>query len=109
MAVGTFTCDISVGKELVCLLVIILRGDLPSQFTLVVEFAEEFCGKLMVCLGCGTGIDIEGDAKLLKRVLDNLMLSIDDILWGDAFFSGSDSNGYTVLIATANEYHFLSL
>ena len=45
-----FAGDIAVGKELLGLFVVILHGSLFHQFALLIEFAEEVAGKLVVRL-----------------------------------------------------------
>ena len=37
------------------------------------------------------------------------MIAIYDILWGDALLAGTDGDGHTVLIRTADEQHFTLL
>ena len=37
------------------------------------------------------------------------MVAIYDILWGDALLTGTDGDGYTVLIRTADEQHLTLL
>ena len=109
MAIRTLARDITVGEELLGLLVVELFRGLFSQFALIVEFAEPICSKLMMRLtGCAT-IDIEGDAELLKRVLDHLMITVYDILRGDALLAGTDGDGHTMLVRTTDKQHFALL
>ena len=37
------------------------------------------------------------------------MVAVDHFLGGDAFLAGADGHGNTVLVATADEHHFLLL
>ena len=108
-AVGALAHDVSVGKELVGFLVVILFRFLLDEFAIVVKFAEEVGGKFVVYFGGGTAVDVEGDAKLLKRVLDEFVVAVADILWRTAFLLGTYGDGHAVLIATADEDHVLAL
>ena len=63
----------------------------------------------MMSLAGGAAIDIEGYAELLERVLNHLMVAVNDILRGDAFLAGTDGDGYTMLVASADEQHVLLL
>ena len=59
MAVGTFTYNITVGQELLGLLVVELCSGLLHQFAFVIEFLEPLGSKLMMRVAGGTAIDIE--------------------------------------------------
>ena len=48
MAVGALAHDVAVGEEGLHLLVVVLLAGLLDEFPLVVEFAEEVGGKLVV-------------------------------------------------------------
>ena len=109
VAVGALARYITVGQELLSLFVIQLCGGLFCQLALVIELAEPFGSKLMVGLAGSATVDIKRDAELLKRVLDHLVVTIDYVLRGDAFLTGTDGNGHTVLIASADEHHVLLL
>ena len=108
-AVGALAHDVAVGEKLVGLLVVILFRLLLYELALVVELAEEVGCQLAVCLRCGAAVDVERDAKLLKRVLDELVVAVADVLWGAAFLLGADGDGHAVLVASADEHHVLAL
>ena len=60
-------------------------------------------------LAGGAAIDIEGYAELLERLLNHLMVAVNDILRGDAFLAGTDGDGYTMLVASADEHDIFLL
>ena len=66
MTMRTFARDITVGKELVSLLVVILLRCLFSQFSLIIQFTEKFCCHLMVRLTGRPTINIKRDTKFLE-------------------------------------------
>ena len=35
------------------------------------------------------------------------MIAVHDVLWGDALLAGTNGNGYTMFVRTANEHHVL--
>ena len=59
VAVWALTSDVAVGEELMGFFIVELRGGLLHEFSLVVEFAEEVGGKLMVYVAGGAAIDVE--------------------------------------------------
>ena len=109
VAIGTFSCHVTVGKELLGLLVVKLGSSLLRQFSLVIEFAKPFGSKFMMDVGGGAAIDVKGDTELLERVLNHLVITIHHVLWGDALLAGSHRDGHTVLIASADKQHILLL
>ena len=54
-------------------------------------------------------IDVKRDTELLKRVLDQVMIAIDDLLDGDTLLAGTDRDGHAVLITSTDEDHILFL
>ena len=54
-------------------------------------------------------VDIERDTELGKRVFDYLVITVDNLLNGDAFLACTDSNRYAMLVAAADEDNFLFL
>ena len=109
MAVGAFAHDVAVGQKLVGLLVVVLFGLFLHEFAVVVEFAEEVGSQPGMSLGGGAAVHIERDAKLLKRLLDHLVVAVYHVLWSDAFFLGADGDGHAVLVRTSDEHHLLLL
>ena len=53
--------------------------------------------------------NVERYAEFGERLFDYLMVTVDDVLWRDAFFAGFDGDRHTVFVAAANEHNFLSL
>jgi hypothetical protein len=74
-----------------------------------IELAEKVCRKLMVGFAGGTAIDIERDAELLERVLDHLVVTVDDILRRDAFLACTNGNGHTMLVASTDKHDIFLL
>jgi len=62
-----------------------------------------------VCGGGGAAVNVETDAEFFEGVLYYLMVSVHDVLRGAAFFSGSDGDGYPVLVGASYEEHLPSL
>lgn len=79
------------------------------SLSVVVEFSEEVRSEFTMHLGCGTAVDVERDTELLERVLDDLMIAVADILRCNPFFFGTNGDGHSVLVATADEDHVLLL
>ena len=112
-ALGTTTGagadDVAVGQKLARHLVaILLLGDF-LQLAVVIELAEEVGGKLIVDGAGRATIDVKRDTELLKRVLDQVMIAIDNLLDGDTLLAGTDRDGHAVLITSTNEDHILFL
>ena len=76
---------------------------------LVVERAEEVACELMVNLRCSTAIDVERNTEVFERLLDKVVIAVYHLLNRDAFLACADCHGHTVLVATADEHHFLLL
>ena len=104
-----FARDVTVGKELVCLFVIILFGSFFDEFTLVIKFFEELGGKFMVSFRRGSAVYIERDAEFFERLLDEGVVTVYYILRSDSFFLGTDGNGHTVFIGTSDEEYVFFL
>ena len=85
------------------LLVIVLLALLFNELAIVIEFAEEVRGKLVMCwTGC-TAIHIERDTELLERVLNHLMIAVAYVLRGDSFLLCTDCDWHTVLVTTTDK------
>ena len=59
MAVGAFACDITVGKERLGFLVVVLHAVFFDEFTFLVQLAEELGSCIMMRLRSGTAIHIK--------------------------------------------------
>jgi hypothetical protein len=57
----------------------------------------------------GTAVNIKRDTEVLETLLDEVMIAINHLLYGNSLFLGTDSNRYTMLIATADEDNILLL
>ena len=103
VAHGALAHDVAVGDKAVGALVIRLLGGALDEDVVVVQALEELGGRAAVLLRSGAGIDVEADAKLLERVLDELVIAVDDILRCDAFAAGADGDGHAVLVRAAHQ------
>ena len=108
-AMGAGAGDVAVGKELLSLLVIVLHRYLLDELALVIEFLEKGRSSLMVFRAGSAAVDVERDAQLGKRVLDNLVVTIHDVLWSNTLFAGFDGDRHAVLVTAANEHHLFAL
>src|SRR5690554_3345959 len=102
-AVGTGTHDIPVGQKLFCLLVVILFALLFRELTLVVERAEKIGCHLPMNSRGGPGVYVKRDAKRFKRLLDELVVAIHDILRGYSLGSRLERDGDPVFVGTTNK------
>ncbi len=101
--------DIAVGKELPRNLIAELLLGLLYQLALVIERAEEVGSELVVNLRSSAAVDIKRNTELLKGFLDQVMVAVNHLLYGDTLLACTDSNGHAVLVATANKHHLLFL
>jgi hypothetical protein len=103
MATWTLTADVTVGEELLGLLVIELLGGLFDEFSVLVEFLEEVRSELVVNLARRAAVNVERDAKLLEGILDEVVIAIYNILDGDSLLAGTDGNRHAMFVRTSNE------
>ena len=104
-----FAGDVAVGQESFSFLVVVLHGGLFDEFAFIVELAEEVGSRLVVYFRRSTSIDVERDAELLERVADQRMVAVYHVLGCTAFLLGTDGDGHTVLVASADEDDVLLL
>ena len=107
MTMRTFTRDITVSQKLMSLLVIILLRRFLRQLPLVIKLAKESRRHLMMRLTRRPTIDIKRNAKFLKRILNKLMIAVNDILRRDPFLSGTDSDRHAMFVRPTDEHHLL--
>ena len=108
-AAWTGAHDVAVGEELSGHLVAVLQFGVLLQFTLVIEGTEEIRGKLVVNLRGGAAVDVERDAEVLEGFLDEVMVAVHHLLYGDALLTGTDGDGHSMLVASADKHYFLLL
>jgi hypothetical protein len=108
-AMGTGARNVTIGKELVRLFVIVLHGGFLHEFAGLIEFLEILGCRFVVLRAGGTAIDIKRNTQLFEGLFDNVVVSVNDVLWGDTLAAGLDGDGNTVFVATANEHHILTL
>ena len=109
MATRTLSADVAVGQEVAGLLVVELFAHLFNELAIVIEFAEEVAGKLVVRLARSATINIEGNAKPLEAVLDQVVVAVDNLLHRNALFASPDGNRNTMLVAASDEQAFAAL
>ena len=109
LTAGTGTSDIAVGEELLSFGVIILLALLLKEFPLIIKGTEERSSMLSMSRARRTSVDIEGNPEVCERLTDDSIIAVDDILRGDTFLLGLDSDGDTMLIATADEEYLFAL
>ena len=109
MAMRAFAGNVTVGQESLRFLIVILHGCLFHELPFVVELAEKVRCRLCMHFRSRTSVYIKRDAELLERVLDKRMITVYHILWGDAFFLGTDGNGHAMLIRPADKKHVFFL
>ena len=103
MAMRALAADIAIGKEMACLLIVKLFGNLLDELAVFIQMLEIIRGELMVDGRGGTAVNIKRNAEILKRFLDKIVVAIHYFLNRDSFLSCADSNGYAVLIRAANK------
>ena len=105
----TSTRDITVGQELLRLLIVVLLACFLDEFAFIIQCTEKIRGHLMMRSGSSTRIDIKRDTELLERFLDNTVVTIHHILRCNPLFLRSQRDGYPMLVRTTNHQHFLPL
>ena len=108
LAVGAGPHDVAVGQELSGLLVVILHGGLLREDALVVERAEEIGGRPVVHGRGGARIDVERHAQPFERLLDDIVVFVDDVLRRYALLPGLDGDRHAVLVRSAHRDHVLA-
>ena len=103
-ALGTRTDDITVGEERSGLLVVILHGRFLDELALVVELAEEIGRRDGMRRRRSARIDVERHAQALERILDDPVVTVDNLLRRDPLLAGLDGDGYTVLVRSADRH-----
>ena len=101
-AFGAGSHDVTVGKEGPSLLVVILHRRFFDEFAFVVEFAEEFGSRFRMNRRRSSRIDVERNAQPFERILDQFVVTIDDLLRRNALLTGFDGDGHAVFVASAD-------
>ena len=101
-AVGAGPDDVAVGQKLSGLLVVILHRRLLGELALVVQRAEKVRGRLVMHGRRGARVDVERYAEPFERVLDDIMVFVDDILRSDPFLTGLDRDRNAVFVRPAD-------
>ena len=102
-AAGAFAGDVAVGKEGLCLGIVVLLALLGDELALFPEFAEEIRRSLCVYLRTGAGIDVEVNSQPHEGVLDYLVIAVHYVLGRAAFRTCLYCDGHSVLVASADE------
>ncbi len=109
MAAGTLSADVAVGKETSRLLIVELLAHLFHKLTLIIEFAEEIAGKLMVYVARGATVDIKGYTETAETLLDELMIAVHHLLNANTLLACTNGDRHSMLITATHEYHLTSL
>ena len=108
-AVGAGAGDVAVGQELPGFGVVELLGGFFYELSFFIQTLEEVGGGAAVCGGGGAPVDVEGNAELGERLLNDIMVPIHDVLWGDSLLAGLYGDGHAVLVAAADEQYVAPL
>ena len=108
VAVGAFAGNIAVGEKLVGFLVEKLHGCFLNELPLIVKTAEKFGSGTGMDVGSGARVDVETYAQFLKRILDQGVIAVYNVLRCDTFGLCLDGDGHTMLIASADHHHILA-
>jgi len=100
--------DVAVGQKLSRLLVIVLLRRLLDELAFVVQLREERRRRLVMFFRRRARVDVKRDAQLFKRLLDDVVVSVHDVLRRASFLAGFDGDGHAVFIATADEENLLT-
>ena len=103
MATRTLATDVAVGEELLLSLIVVLVAFYLHKLAFVVELAEEISSKLVMDGRSGATIDIERNAEVGKRFLNQIVIAVHHVLRCATFFLGTNRDRHSVLIATSNE------
>ena len=107
-ALRACTHNVAVCKKLFGLRIIVLLGLLCDELSFIVQLAEKFGSVPLVNRRGCTAIDVEVDSQTRERILDDLVVTVHDILRGTALHAGLDRDRDSVLIASADIKHILS-
>ena len=108
MAVLALAGDVAVGKEGLRLLVVILHAGLLDEFAFIVKRTEKVGSHLVMGCRRSARVHIERYAKFLERLLDEVVVTVNNILWGNALLTCPDGDGHSVFVRPADEeYIFL--
>lgn len=109
MAARTLAHDIAVGKELMGFIVVELLALHLHELVVVIELTEKVAGYLMMDVAGGTAIYVERNAEPFERILDDLVITIDDILRRAALLLGTNGDRHTMFVTATDEEYFLTL
>src|SRR5690606_13834630 len=107
IAVGTSTCNVTVGQKLVELLVVILLRRLLDKFAFLVQIKEKFLRQLMMDFFRSTMVNIKGDSKLFEARLNLGVVLINNRLRRGILLLCLDGNRCTVFIRSTHIHHLL--
>ena len=109
MASGAFTPDVTIRQETPRLLVIKLLGHLLYKLPLIVKLSEEIRRQLTVSGACSTAIYVKRDTKVLKRLLDKVVITVYYLLSRDTLLACPYGDRHSMLIATAHKNYVTPL
>ncbi len=86
-------------------LIKILFRNFFDELSLVIHLFKKLRSRFVVNCSGGSGIHIERDTKILKRLFIDSMEFINDFLWRNIFISRFQRNGNTMFVRAANKQH----
>ena len=104
-ALGAGADNIAIGKESLGLFVIVLHRGLLDKLTLIIELAEEVRSRRGMRRRRGTRINIERHAQPFERILNDVMITIDDFLRRNALLAGLDRDRHAMFVRSADRNH----
>ena len=107
-AMRTGAGNVAVCQKLAGFQVVVLFTGFFDEFTLAVELVEKSRSCFVMYGRSGARINIEGNTKIFEGFLDNVMVTIYNILRTEPFFFCFESNGNTVFVGTSDKQYFLS-
>ena len=102
-ALGAGAHDVTVSQEHLGFRIVELLAFLLDELAFLIELAEELSRILVVRGRRGAGVDVEGDAEIGKRLFDERMILVDNILRGTSFLAGRHGDGHAVLVGAADK------
>ena len=109
MASRTLALDVAVSKELLSLLVVELLRSLLNELTVVIELLEKVRRKLMVNVRSCAAVNVERNTEVLERLLDDVMITVNNVLHRASFLLGADSYRHSVFVRTSHEEYVSAL
>ena len=108
-AARTGAGHIAVGEKFAGRLVVGLERGLDGELPLVEQTGEELRGSGAVDVGGCARIDVERYSEIGQRLLDDGVITVDDVLRCHPFAAGAQGDGHAMFVAAADHQHVASL